>query len=97
MEDDGCGIPQSDLRSIGGRYETSKGSTLGRGGGDLVTGYGFRGEGQLGYLWLSRADQVALSSIAALGIVDITTKTRASQKTYSKVLKVSCHVRSSYS
>ncbi|KAK1925298.1 hypothetical protein DB88DRAFT_483462 [Papiliotrema laurentii] len=71
VEDDGWGIGPRDLRRVGGRYETSK--VVSSSGMSSVGSFGFRGE--------------ALSSIAALGLMDITTRAKGSRRTLSKVIK----------
>ncbi|ORY27867.1 hypothetical protein BCR39DRAFT_536497 [Naematelia encephala] len=71
IQDDGHGMSKESLKKIGGRYETSKSLPLSRLGPE--GSYGFRGE--------------ALSSIAALGLVEITSKTESSRHTYTKVIK----------
>ena len=86
MEDDGVGIRSGDLARIGGRYESSK--VLNQSGMGSAGSYGFRGEGQSsGPLGLGEL-MVALSSIAALGLVEVTTRAKGSRRTMSKVIKV---------
>lgn len=83
--DNGCGIREQDLERVGQRYESSKRLV----GLAPFRSYGFRGEGEC---ILSRRVLIpfaALSSVASLALLDVTTKTAGSDTSLAKVIKVS--------
>ncbi|WVQ96780.1 hypothetical protein IAU59_003887 [Kwoniella sp. CBS 9459] len=71
--DDGCGINRDGLKKIGKRFRTSK--TLNDSGLGSNGAYGFRGE--------------AVASLASVSMLAITSKTSASQSSYTKIVKSS--------
>ncbi|KAK4685252.1 DNA mismatch repair protein MLH3, partial [Tremellales sp. Uapishka_1] len=71
VEDDGVGVGKYQLRELGKRYATNKRLTESHLG--LVDSYGYRGE--------------ALASISSLGLLEITSRTLSSNKTYTKIIK----------
>lgn len=94
VEDDGIGISRDGFRVLGERWRSSKGGKWS--GGAVQGGYGFRGEGE--YLTnrernRSRSEKkeklidIALASIAALGLLEVITRPQGSNETYTKVIR----------
>ena len=87
----GVGSRARDLRAVGKRGRSGKAVNPTRLGG--VECYGFRGEGEsiLAHDRTRRGSDlaIALASIGALGILEITSKTTESKETFRKIIKVS--------
>ncbi|WVR06205.1 hypothetical protein IAU60_003235 [Kwoniella sp. DSM 27419] len=70
VEDDGCGITAEGLKKVGKRFRTSK--AMIESGTVSARSYGFRGE--------------ALSSIAAMSLLSITSRTAESSSSQTKIM-----------